>query len=111
MNTASLLSKYQRQIDSKYHILDKFKESFDKDPAYALSWGNEVFREAAELRVLKRIVVELQNDCTIDAIRSTLLNLVLNKSKYPPQSTSPTSNLIEQYELAAYANILSDLEY
>jgi threonine aldolase len=92
--------------------LDKFAAEFSKDPAHALSWGTGAFEKAARLRVLKQIVVALEEGhADIDNIRSTMMDRVLHKSKYPAQSSSPTSNLIEQYELAACADILSDLQY
>lgn len=110
--SAKLLAKYQRQIDAVQYRLAKFQEAFSKDPAHALSWGTDAFKAAAELRVLQQIVTALQDGtATVDNIRSTMMDRVLHKSKYPPQSTSPTSNLIEQYELAACAEIISDLQY
>ncbi len=107
-----LLKRFQNQVESCQARLDKFAAEFAKDPAYALSWGNETFAAAAKMRVLKQIVAALEDgNATLDNIRSTMMDRVLHKSKYPAQSTSPTSNLIEQYELAACAEILSDLEY
>ena len=110
--SAKLLKRFQSQADSVQARLDKFAVDFAKDPAYALSWGNDTFQAAAKLRVFKQIIVALEaGDATLENIRSTMLDRVLHKSKYPAQSTSPTSNLIEQYELAACAEILSDLQY
>jgi len=110
--TAKLLTRFQSQVDSTQAKLDKFAEDFAKDPAYALSWGNDTFANAARLRVLKQIVAALEEGtATADNIRDTMMDRILHKSKYPAQSTSPTSNLIEQYELAACAEILSDMKY
>ena len=110
--SAKLIKRFQSQVDSAQARLDKFTETFAKDPAYALSWGTDAFQAAAKLRVLKQILTALdEGDATAENIRSTMMDRVLHKSKYPAQSTSPTSNLIEQYELAACAEILSDLQY
>jgi hypothetical protein len=110
--STTLLKRFQNQVDSCQSRLDKFTEEFAKDPAYALSWGNETFAAAAKMRVLKQIVNALEDgNGNLENIRSTMMDRVLHKSKYPAQSTSPTSNLIEQYELAACAEILSDLQY
>lgn len=107
-----LIARFFNQANTCQGRLDKFTADFAKDPAYALSWGTDAFQAAAKLRVLKQILAALEDgDATADNIRSTMMDRVLNKSKYPPQSTSPTSNLIEQYELAACAEILSDLQY
>lgn len=109
---SKLLARFQRQVDSTQASLDKFAVEFAKDPAYALSWGNDTFANAAKLRVLKQIVNALEDgNGNLDNIRSTLMDRVLHRAKYPAQSTSPTSNLIEQYELAACADILGDLQY
>lgn len=93
--------------------LDLFTTKFQEDPVHALTWSNDTFANAAKLRVVKQILAALDGEtkATLENIRSTLTDRVLHRAKYPPQSTSPTSNLIEQYELAACAEILSDLQY
>jgi hypothetical protein len=107
-----LLARFQRQVDATQASLDKFAADFAKDPAHALTWGTDAFANAAKLRVLKQIVAALADgNGNLDNIRSTLTDRVLHRAKYPAQSTSPTSNLIETYELAACADILSDLQY
>jgi len=107
-----LLSKYQRQVEAQQERINKFKLELDKDPAHALTWGLEAFRSAATLKVLNQIVAALEaGDADVDNIKATLMDRVLHRSKYPAQSTSPTSNLMEQYELSACAEILSDLQY
>jgi methylmalonyl-CoA mutase N-terminal domain/subunit len=107
-----LITRFFNQAESCQKKLDKFTEDFAKDPAYALSWATDTFATAAKLRVLKQILAALDgNGCTVDDIRSIMMDRVLSKSMYPAQSTSPTSNLIEQYELAACADILSALKY
>jgi len=110
--SARLLGKYQRQVEAQQDRINKFKLELDKDPAHALTWGLEAFRSAATLKVLNQIVAALEaGNADVDNIRSTLMDRVLHRSKYPAQSTSPTSNLMEQYELSACAEILSDLQY
>ena len=109
-----LLFRFNSQAETCQARLDKFTTRFAEDPAYALSWGTEAFQAAASLRVVKQILAALNSEdskATLENIRSTLTDRVMHKAKYPPQSTSPTSNLIEQYELAACAEILSDLQY
>lgn len=110
--SAKLLKRFQNQADSVQGRLDKFAQDFAKDPAHALSWGTDTFQAAAKLKVLKQIIAALEGgEANLDNIRSTLMDRVLHRAKYPAQSTSPTSNLIEQYELSACADLLSDLQY
>ena len=107
-----LIALFFNQAETAQARLDKFAADFAKDPAHALSWGTDTFQAAAKLKVLKQILAALEDGtATVDNIRSTMMDRVLSKSRYPAQSTSPTSNLIEQYELAACAEILSDLQY
>jgi predicted DNA-binding protein with PD1-like motif len=40
-----------------------------------------------------------------------LTDRVMGLARYPAQSTSPTSNLMEQYEAAAFAEALDELKY
>lgn len=107
--TQKLLAKYQREIDTVVTGLQDFKTKFDQAPAYAFSWSDGAFKAAAKLNVLQDVVSLLQDGESAQSIRDYLLDSVLHGSKYPAQSTSPTSNLIEQYTLAARAAILSDL--
>jgi hypothetical protein len=48
---------------------------------------------------------------TVQAAREVCLERIMNKARWPAQSTSPTSNLMEQFEAAAYAEALDELKY
>jgi hypothetical protein len=114
--TAQALKKFTAIAEQAQAQIDKFKVELDKDPAYALSWGNGVFQSAARLRVATMLVNAFterdgETNCTIEQARDTLMDRVMHKARYPAQSTSPTSNLMEQYEAAAYAEALDELKY
>ena len=108
---AYLIKRLESGIKSCQESAQTFAEKFLKDPAYTLSWGTEAFSNAAKLKVYGMVYAALTDEtpCSIQAVKATLMDRVLHRSKYPPQSTSPCSNLMEQYELAAYAELLSDL--
>jgi hypothetical protein len=96
--------------------IDKFKADLDKDPAYALSWGLTAFQSAARLKVAKMLVygftpTEGSPVYTVEQAVEFLTDCVMTKTRYPAQSTSPTSNLMEQYEAAAYTEALDKLKY
>jgi hypothetical protein len=114
--TANALKHFTEKAAHAQTQCDKFAKSFAEDPAFALTWGNSVFQHAARLRVAQMMVHAFtQRDgetmCTLDQARDTCLDRVMNKARYPAQSTSPTSNLIEQFEAAAYAEALDELKY
>ena len=110
-----LVSRFKRGRDSAQDDLVKFQEAFQKDAAHALSWGTYVFVAAGKERVYNQLIQFMDGNAPVDSavllanMTDLVLDKVLNRAKYPPQSTSPTSNLMEQYEMAAWANVLSDL--
>jgi hypothetical protein len=107
---SALKERFQEQAERQVAIIQKFKNDLDADPAYRLSWGTDVFAAAAKLRVLKRLINVLGDaEATEDDVHSLLMANILHKSQYPAESSSPTSNLIEQYELAACSEIINDL--
>jgi hypothetical protein len=114
--TAQALKKFTAIAEQAQKQIDKFKAELDKDPAYALSWGLSAFQSAARLKIANMLVYafterEGETMCTLDQARDTLMDRVMNKARYPAQSTSPTSNLMEQYEAAAYAEALDELKH
>ena len=106
----TLLERFQRYAQYETATIERFKLSLDKDPAYALSWGDGVFRAAAKLKVVNEIINSLKDDEPAENIKDALMDRIMHKSRYPAQSSSPTSNLVEQYELSACAEIVGDLQ-
>ena len=110
-----LTKRFQRELDKAQSEVAAFVGKVQHDAAYALSWSNSVFHAAAKERVYKQVIASIKDSVSEDGeldlsnIIGMVTDRVLHKAKYPAQSTSPTSNLIEQYELATWADILSDL--
>ena len=110
-----LTKRFQRKLDEAQSEVAAFVGKVQHDAAYALSWSNSVFHAAAKERVYKQVIASIKDSVSEDGeldlsnIIGMVTDRVLHKAKYPAQSTSPTSNLIEQYELATWADILSDL--
>ena len=110
-----LTKRFQRKLDEAQSEIAVFVGKVQHDAAYALSWSNSVFQAAAKERVYKQVIASIKDSVSEDGeldlsnIIGMVTDRVLHKAKYPAQSTSPTSNLIEQYELATWADILSDL--
>jgi hypothetical protein len=116
MMSAKALKKFTAIAEQAQEQIDKFKAALDKDPAHALSWGLDAFHNAARLQVASMLVYgftpkEGSPVYTVEQAREFLMDRVLNKARWPAQSTSPTSNLMEQYEAAAYAEALDELKY
>jgi len=111
MSKDALIVKLKRREASANVIMVNFKSNLEKNPAYALSWGLDAFAAAAMLKITEQMLNALTSEtCSVKSLYELLMDRVRNRSKYPPQSTSPTSNLMEQYELAACSEIADDCE-
>lgn len=109
MSVAQAIRSFTRIAETNQAKVDKFAADFAKDPAYALSWGTSVFEAAANLKVAQMLIYAFTPkeggvQLSIKAACEVCLDRAMNKTRWPAQSTSPASNLMEQYEGAAYAN-------
>lgn len=114
--SAKALKKFTAMAEQAQAKIDKFQAEFSKDPAHALTWGLDAFQSAARLKVAQMLVAAFtprdgSQDYTVEQAIGYLTDRVMSKARYPAQSTSPTSNLMEQYEAAAYAEALDELRY
>jgi len=102
-----ITNRFQRDLVSVQAEIAEFTAKMAVDAAYTLTWGTSVFQAAAKERVLKQVLHAIEQGDNVVAI---ITDRVIHKAKYPAQSTSPTSNLVEQYELAALAEVLSAIK-
>jgi len=111
-----LLTRYESDIRSREEKIVRFAEAVQKDPAYTLSWSQDVFVVAAEIKILKQVrnylnhEVEYTAAAPVSNLIDMLTSTVINGAMYPAHSSSSTSNLISQYETAAAALILNNLK-
>lgn len=97
----------QRSLET---ILTKFTERLGKDAHHAFRWADDAVRAAAKLSVI-RDVLSFQsrldsNEWTSAQMIAYLREKVMNRAKWPAHSTSPISNLAEEYETAAWAEMV-----
>jgi hypothetical protein len=110
-----LLTRYESDISSREARIKEFAEAVQKDPSYTLSWSQDIFAAAAEIRILKQVVDYLNHEVDYAAAApvSNLIDMLTDKvihgAMYPSFSSSTTCNLISQYETASAAMILSNL--
>jgi hypothetical protein len=110
-----LLTRYESDIRSREARIKEFAEAVQKDPSYTLSWSQDIFAAAAEIRILKQVVDYMNHEVDYAAAApvSNLIDMLTDKvihgAMYPSFSSSTTCNLISQYETASAAMILSNL--
>ncbi len=91
--------------------LNKFVESFQKDPSYALRWSDHTFTTAAKVDVYGTVLSWLLNDeVTMEQIISEIKSQALRGAMYPEHSTSIPSNLMATYKTQAWAELVEKLE-
>ena len=111
MNNAKLLKIAIIKIETLEDNKKKFIEDFAENPSYALSWSLDIYDNMAELKVWKeveRVLITKDTKVTIESLKQSYLRFVLNGTKYPSRSTSPTSNLMAECLLSAQATLLED---
>lgn len=103
-------------IESAQTTLDTFQEELPKNPAYALKWADKVFTAAAQKDVCSTLIHRINN--AVDRGEADIQGLtiqyiqgqVTRGAMYPTRSTSPSSNMVEQETLSAYARLLERFE-
>lgn len=100
----------QQQMEKS---IAKLAETEPHEVAYHLGWLTDLYQESARYEVYGRILAAIdpvhleQNPSRVtwDSVREYVDGEVNRMGRYPNQSTSPCSNLIERYKLAAWAEV------
>lgn len=92
----------EREIGYANAKVAAWRESFDKDPAYAFAWSDGAMREAANAKVLRHIL-ELTLSKGPVVVTRIAMQETLRGACDPQHSTSAGSNEIASYETAAWA--------
>jgi len=84
--------------------LAKWQEEFAKDPAHALEWSSNTFRDAARIKMAKEVITFLgflragdeysqrTEETAIRIVHTEMIKEALRKARYPEHSTSVPSN-------------------
>ena len=105
--------KLQSGMDQAQARMAKFAVEMAKPEAgrlQTMAWSKDIFEAAAIYDANNAVLFGLNDGATVESIREYLTVSALNLAKYPPQSTSPTSNLADQYKGAATMKILDDFK-
>jgi hypothetical protein len=99
-------------LETAQRQVDLFKESLDKEPAYALSWAGRVYDAAAQLKVYNAALSFLQDtEESVAGLRAEANRQVLQAARNPSRSTSPWSNEMDRCEAQAWAQLAEKLAY
>lgn len=90
--------------------LDKFVARLQSDAFNALSWSADAFLAAAKLDVAKRIQALRADNVSWDAIIDEMKSQIVRGARHPGRSSSAQSNLAQQDQLAAIAEMHESLQ-
>lgn len=89
----------------------KFAHELAADPAYALAWSNDKFAQAGELAISQWTRVKLiEGNSSPAQLVEYMTEQVMNAAKYPKQSTSQPSNMMEHSRTAAMVVMIEKLQ-
>ena len=103
-----LLTQVNNDLKNCQDTHEKFMAEFKKNPNYALGWSEGVFRSAAKAQVLKEVKIALEenSELTVAKVKEYAEKNMLNRATHPARSTSATRNLVDEYELVAWSELV-----
>lgn len=108
-NTGELLtpSILQERIKHNRKFLNVYTKGVPEEKIFELlTWSKDEFQSVARIKVYKFVLEVFEaKKVTPQFIRDYALREVLDKAKRPKSSSSPTGDLMAQYELAAWAEV------
>ena len=107
------VARIASHVASAQATVDKWKARMDKDgAAYAFEWADDAMKASAKVAVFQNALTFLQlperREAPEEAIRILIdheRDSMMSRARYPKQSTSPCSNAMHQYELAAHVEL------
>lgn len=82
----------------------KFAADVQDNPSYALSWSKGLFELAGKAKVARQMIYWFEQGGTYEGWVEEARKEALRMARSPAMSTSPTSNLMDSYTAAAWAD-------
>lgn len=101
---AWLIRRALGAIEREETKLKEFAKSMSENPLYALSWSKDVFVVSANAAVAKELLKAFAAGATLEEWKEEARRNALRMARNPSMSTSPTSNLVDMYVGAAWAD-------
>ena len=96
------------EIEREARKLKDFAKSMSENPLYALSWSEDVFEISAKAAVAKELLKAFEMGATFEEWQEEARRNSMRLARNPSMSTSPTSNLVDTYVCAAWADAASE---
>ena len=100
------IRRFKMVVECALLQLEKFSEDVIKEPQHAFEWSEKSFEAAAKLKVYQQAIYMLETGESLKNICETYYDNIINNTMYVSRSTSVTSNLLKDYHVAQYAEML-----
>jgi hypothetical protein len=104
---AFLLRRAVSVIEQEKVAVTNFAKEVQENPIYALSWSKGLFEVTAKAKVAREMIFWFEAGRTYEGWIVNAQEEALRMARSPAMSTSPTSNLMETYIAAAWADAAS----
>jgi hypothetical protein len=103
-----ILKRLREDADKSLAAIDRFRRDFEQNPAHALAYSFNIYREAAQWELCCQVIAYIgeEDGMTLVGIVSWLESEVLRGARCPRYSTSPQSDVMDTERLSAKANLL-----
>jgi hypothetical protein len=109
--TAWIIRSLARLKENASATIASFTESVAKNPAYAFEWSDGAFKAAAMLDVVARLEHGRdESNMSYADLYAHFRKDVMRNARHASHSTSMPSNLMNEYKLAAQAEVVELLE-
>lgn len=117
----TLKSFLEQKVQHSKRNLEKFKADLEKDPVHAFTWADATMASTAYGLVAERFLNSIKRaeenpegavsrTDPFEHIRTYATKQVLTMGRFSSQSTSVGSNKMQREELAAYADLVAEME-
>jgi hypothetical protein len=103
-----LLRRAKNDIEQEKTRLADFAKSMSENPVYALSWSKDVFAISAKAAVARALISAFEGGITFEEWKEEARLNALRMARNPSMSSSPTSNLMDIYLGAAWAEVAGE---
>lgn len=100
-----------QRFESERQDLAQFSKNFAENPLHAFAWdADRAVTEAARVDVAAAAREFLRRGGSLDALIAHAHEQVFHGGRFPHRSTSPFSNLVAEAKVAAWADLVADLD-
>jgi hypothetical protein len=103
MKQADIIAMAKSRIKGAEEYLVEFAANLVKNPEYTVYWSMPLFSKTADLTVWKQVLHMAEGGCDLSQLIETLEEYLISGAARPSNSSSFSSNHLEQGKLRAYA--------